>query len=364
MDTWRLFSSCKKRVVVTRMPRIMVEWFAKEHLRADEVIGTELIVNGFGFVTGLIREPDIDQSVLSRVGDLFVDQRPHLGIGRPAKMISKTFLSLCQEQIHAPVHGNHSDQQLELQPPKPVIFHDGRFVKRPTPATALLILLWMPFGIILAAIRICILYVLPFWAIPYVIGISGIRVTVKGKPPRLSATRNSGLLFVCNHKTFIDGIVLSYALGRKITSHSVDFRNRDIDAGKIKEVLSKGDVAIFPEGASFNEPFLLRFNALFAELTDEIVPVAMNGGTGLTVDSNAGFFRAKTRGWTCLNVFFFMNPTLVYEVTFLDQLPLEESCSSGKSLYDVANYVQRILADTLGFECTNSTRKDKYKLLT
>ncbi|KFK24351.1 hypothetical protein AALP_AAs53772U000100, partial [Arabis alpina] len=95
-DTWRVFSSCQKRVVVTRMPRVMVERFVKEHLRADEVIGTELMVNGFGFVTGLIRETDIDQSILRRVGNLFVDRRPHIGIGRPAEMNSTTVLSLCQ----------------------------------------------------------------------------------------------------------------------------------------------------------------------------------------------------------------------------------------------------------------------------
>lgn len=92
VDAWRVFSSHEKRVVVTRMPRVMVEMFAKEHLRADKVIGTELVVNRFGYATGFI-ETEL-RSLPSRVAKLFGDKRPSLGMGRPTP--APSFLSLCK----------------------------------------------------------------------------------------------------------------------------------------------------------------------------------------------------------------------------------------------------------------------------
>ncbi|XP_043691295.1 glycerol-3-phosphate acyltransferase 5-like [Telopea speciosissima] len=349
MDAWRVFSSYqKKRVVVTKTPRLMVERFLKEHLRADEVIGTELVVNRFGFATGFV-------SAVEQLSVATTTSPP------------PSFLSLRKEQLQ------------QLVRPEPVIFHDGRLVKRPTPSTALLILLWFPMGILLATIRIMVGLMLPMSITHYITPLFGGKIIVKGKPPLSPSSPESGtntgggVLFVCTHRTLMDPVVLSIVLGRKIPAVTYSIsrfseilspiptvrltRIREVDAENIKRELTKGDLVVCPEGTTCREPFLLRFSALFAELTDQIVPVAMN--------YRVGFFHATTaRGWKALDpIFYFMNPRPVYEVTFLNQLPVEATCSAGKSSHDVANYVQRILAATLGFECTNFTRKDKYRML-
>lgn len=92
MEAWKVFSSHDRRVVVTKTPRVMVERFAKEHLRADEVIGTELVVTRFGFATGFVKS-DI-ASISRRVAKLFVDDELILGLGRATS--SFQFHSLCK----------------------------------------------------------------------------------------------------------------------------------------------------------------------------------------------------------------------------------------------------------------------------
>lgn len=260
--------------------------------------------------------------------------------------------------------------------PKPIIFHDGRLVHKPTPLLALLIILWIPIGFPLACLRIAAGSLLPMKVVYHAFWALGVRVIVKGTPPPPVGKSNphkSGVLFICSHRTLLDPIFLSTALGRPIpaVTYSVSrlseiispiktvrlSRDRATDASMIKKLLQEGDLAICPEGTTCREPFLLRFSALFAELTDELVPVAM-------VNRMSMFHGTTARGWKGMDPFyFFMNPSPVYEVTFLNKLPKELTCTASKSSHDVANYIQRVIAATLSYECTSFTRRDKYRAL-
>lgn len=93
MEAWRIFSSSQyhRRVVVSKMPKIMVERFVKDHLRADDVVGGQLAVNRFGLATGFLRH-----DFHSITNELFRDEQPSLGIGRPNSGCAPYFLPLCQ----------------------------------------------------------------------------------------------------------------------------------------------------------------------------------------------------------------------------------------------------------------------------
>ena len=90
--------------------------------------------------------------------------------------------------------------------PKPIIFHDGRLVQKPTPLMALLTILWIPIGFLLAYLRMATGALLPMLLVYYALMALGVRVTIKGTPPSQAkkSIGQSGVLFICSYRTLLD----------------------------------------------------------------------------------------------------------------------------------------------------------------
>ncbi|WVZ55606.1 hypothetical protein U9M48_006246 [Paspalum notatum var. saurae] len=378
---WRVLAACGRRLVLTSTPRLMAEPFLRDHLGVDAVAGTEL-ATWRGRATGWVdarrgvlvgdRKAEALREMMVRDGDV-----PDVGLGD--RTSDYAFMSICKEAYlvpRTPVEAVRADKL-----PKRIVFHDGRLVQRPTPLVALLTLLWFPVGLLLSVVRVAAGALLPMPWLYLAFHALGVRVVVRGAPPpprpatssRRDGDAAGGVLFACCHRTLLDAIFLSVALGRPVSAVTYSLsrlseflspirtvrlaRDRAADADTIRSALAEGDLAICPEGTTCREPFLLRFSPLFAELTDDIVPVAMECRMNM-------FHGTTATGWKGMDPFyFFMNPSPAYTVTFLDKLPPDRTCGGGKSSHEVANYVQKLIASVLAYECTGFTRKDKYRAL-
>jgi len=234
------------------------------------------------------------------------------------------------------------------------IFHDGRLVRRPEPAQALFALAYLPLGFLLALFRVFFNLMIPARLVRHTYRLTGIRLAVRGTPPPPPRPGAPGSLLVCNHRTALDPIIISVALGRPVTCVTYSVSRLSTAVSPIRAVALTRD----RRADAARMAALLRFSALFAELTDRVVPVALEARQGT-------YYGSTARGWKWLDpYFFYMNPRPGYEVTFLPPLRPEETCGAGgRSAVDVANHVQRLIAKELGFECTALTRKDKYMKL-
>lgn len=100
-ESWRVFSSCGKRCVLTANPRIMVEPFLKDFLGADMVLGTE-ISTFKGRATGFVRHPGVlvGKNKADAMKNTFKEAQPDIGLGDRHTDIP--FMALCKVNICTP----------------------------------------------------------------------------------------------------------------------------------------------------------------------------------------------------------------------------------------------------------------------
>jgi glycerol-3-phosphate acyltransferase len=239
--------------------------------------------------------------------------------------------------------------------PTPLVFHDGRLAILPTPLNTVAMFTWLPLGAALAVLRLAVALALPYRVATALLAATGQSWRLRGSlppPPRNGCS--GGQLYACNHRTLIDPVYVSIALDRPVRAVSYSL-------SRVSDLLARGDsVVVCPEGTTCREPYLLRFSPLFAELGGDagVVPVALAAETAM-------FYGTTASGWKAVDPFYYLsNPRMCYTVQFLDRVDTADVVSGGKAASaDVANRVQRLIAEALGYECTMLTRKDKYLML-
>ncbi|KAL2611375.1 hypothetical protein R1flu_023067 [Riccia fluitans] len=211
---------CFKGEELTANPRLMVETFCKEYLGADEVIGTEIQVSKRGRATGFVQDTGIlvGEEKAKALRRAFADQVPDVGVGD--RVFDYGFISMCKEGYIVPWRKVGTLPRESLL--RRMIFHDGRFVHRPTPLVALMILAYMPFGFVLALVRILCANIVPVSLSFTVLKLLGVKIKVKGTPPtRVDSFNNagqSGVLFICSYRTLMDPVMLAFALRRHVST--------------------------------------------------------------------------------------------------------------------------------------------------
>ncbi|KAJ4807699.1 glycerol-3-phosphate acyltransferase 3 [Rhynchospora pubera] len=372
-------------VCVSSMPRVMVEAFLREYLGLEDVLGTEL-EEFMGFYTGFLHG-ERERCKVLELKKAFKDGA--VGFSSSSFAQSKLPFSYCKELLLVEKEEKRWNTLPRKRYLKPLIFHDGRLAFRPTPLNTLTMFLWLPFGFILALVRLTISLSLPYKLSTPVLAMTNMkwRLLVQttgnesgGNPSNVSEDNNSktnhqrGQLFVCNHRTLIDPIYISVAINRPVQAVCYSLsrvseilspistvrltRDREEDAMIMGKLLDRGEsVVVCPEGTTCREPYLLRFSPLFTELSDEVVPVAVNVKTSMFYATTAG-------GWKCFDsLYYLMNASMCYEVQFLDKIDTSDVRARKYSNTDMANQVQRKIGKALGFQCTMLTRKDKYMML-
>ncbi|KAF8024836.1 hypothetical protein BT93_F1869 [Corymbia citriodora subsp. variegata] len=371
-----------QRRAVTRLPRVMVEEFLKEWLGVDTVVGRELAVFR-GRFTGLMEKNQARQELIRLLGEgrLMDSRATCVGCFRKPWPFDYHHLLAHFKEVYMVSQAEKRNWQLlpREKYPKPLIFHDGKLAFRPTPLATLAMFMWLPLGLPLSILRIALGVLLPLSISRLVLAMTGLKTTVS-RPQNPNFDRNpltnntKGTLYACNHRTLLDPIFVSFALDKRLTAAIYSLspfneaispiqtvrlaRDREQDTQLMQQALAHNDLVVHPEGTTCREPYLLRFSPLFARVSEDIVPVAVD----VAVDM---FYGSTARGPKCWDpVFHCMNPNPSYTLQILEKLPASCTCEGGgKSGVEVANHVQSQIAGALGFECTFLTRKDKYMVL-
>ncbi|KAL0346870.1 UNVERIFIED_CONTAM: putative glycerol-3-phosphate acyltransferase 3 [Sesamum calycinum] len=341
-ESFEVLRRGKMTVGVSDLPQVMVESFLRDYLEVDYVAGREL--KAFcGYFCGLMEERrERAFQVVKMAPDV-------IGIGCFRKCLDREWFLNCKEIYVVSEQERRNWHQLPRDLyPKPLIFHDGRLAFRPTFWATLFMFMWLPIGFTLGIIRaIVALSSLPFEIKFPILHLTGAQIKVSN--PELATTNNAnGALYVCNHRTLLDPLMLSYGLGTPLTAVVYSLsrvseiispiktarltRNREQDAELMHKLLSEGNLAVCPEGTTCREPYLLRFSPLFTEISDRIFPAAIDYDVSMFYGTTA---RVGGGEWDDVET----------------------------SKYKTANLVQSMIAEELGFTCTKLTRKDKYLIL-
>ncbi|XP_078149110.1 putative glycerol-3-phosphate acyltransferase 2 [Carex rostrata] len=372
--------SCKIQpcsiICVTRMPRVMVETFVKEYVKGMEVVVGKEVKTVGGYYTGLVMEERRLEGKLGLHYDEFV------GFGCSGMRSQHQLFSFCKDFYFVDDaekrtwHALQRDKYL-----KPLVFHDGRLAIRPTPFAALAMYMWLPLGILLSLIRSLVFVFFPYNISIFIGAFFGMKTRVSFEAlvnqcnnADNKCGNNSGKLFICNHRTLLDPIYISAVLNKQRISavtYSVSritekispiktvrlTRNREEDKRRMETLLKQGDLVICPEGTTCREPYLLRFSSLFAEVADEVYPVALKTKAGMFYGTSTGLFKFLD------HFYFLMNPWPEYKVKFLEKMSTRLIDGKSCTGFEATNHVQSEIGRVLGFGLTKLTRKDKYLLL-
>lgn len=371
-----------KKVGVSNMPRVMVESFLRDYMGFDCAVGRELKVF-CGFFVGLMEDKPT-QTLSANLIHRGEKTETVIGIFSVKNSAASRMVSICDEIYLTNESERCRWSQLPTDKnPKPLVFHDGRLAFKPTSVAALAMFTWFPFGVCLALVRSFIGFFLPYTLSIPLLAFSGLKLRVNSNSSATLADKTKGILYVCNHRTLLDPLYLSFILKKELTAVTYSLsrlseilspiktvrltRDLNKDSKLMELMLTKGDLVVCPEGTTCREPFLLRFSPLFTEMSKVIVPVAL--------DTKVSMFHGTTAGGLkCLDPFFFLlNPFPSYTVKFLNPvLGLSSSPSLAHDVgakardsrrFKIANDIQYEIAKTLNFTCTKFTRKDKYLVL-